>query len=510
MPIGVHREVQLPNGGVLCLCDEHGLELCHRCCLDFVEMNALARAEDQQARQQGELDGPDILPVGTRVRSVIRDGDPVYTINAARHMVVDDDPDFGYSADCYELVEEGRAGRGSPLLIEVERFDSAFEVVPPADAPREGADAPRAGLESLHSLLQPAEFPCVKCSTALARSKCGGCRAVHYCGRECQTEHWPTHKKFCKVVKKACGSGGNKRVLIVTGLGHNGPNDFWIERLLPQMRQAGLQVAVCDAYAAPDAFAQVGLALASDVFDTCILLQVGSSDYTADFFKAPHFKVQLKSWVAGGGTLLLHGERRVIKACEWFGKPWKNASYFRTTHHCFATGEDARHCCVAWYAHEQGAITTDISIKACLVNNVPRSEVLFGTQDGALSQSHVFTSQPVDSGLCAVAAGEYGAGYVGFFGDVNAEETTISTIVTLARGRTHDPARFQPDMSYFRRCPRRVKRVIVTVLLVAARLASAEGDSIELPALPWLVWYSILSMPTLAEWSTELRTALKA
>lgn len=28
--------------------------------------------------------------------------------------------------------------------------------------------------------------------------KCVACRSVRYCGRECQTQHWRAHKKFCK------------------------------------------------------------------------------------------------------------------------------------------------------------------------------------------------------------------------------------------------------------------------------------------------------------------------
>ena len=28
--------------------------------------------------------------------------------------------------------------------------------------------------------------------------KCSGCEAISYCGIECQTTHWPTHKRYCK------------------------------------------------------------------------------------------------------------------------------------------------------------------------------------------------------------------------------------------------------------------------------------------------------------------------
>ena len=33
--------------------------------------------------------------------------------------------------------------------------------------------------------------------------RCGGCRAVFYCGKDCQKSAWPTHKAACKVAKSA-------------------------------------------------------------------------------------------------------------------------------------------------------------------------------------------------------------------------------------------------------------------------------------------------------------------
>ena len=33
--------------------------------------------------------------------------------------------------------------------------------------------------------------------------KCGQCRAVRYCSKKCQVEHWKTHKTKCKIFKKS-------------------------------------------------------------------------------------------------------------------------------------------------------------------------------------------------------------------------------------------------------------------------------------------------------------------
>lgn len=44
---------------------------------------------------------------------------------------------------------------------------------------------------------------CASCGTAIAERvvrRCGSCRAVTYCGPECQQDHWPTHKLICPVL----------------------------------------------------------------------------------------------------------------------------------------------------------------------------------------------------------------------------------------------------------------------------------------------------------------------
>jgi hypothetical protein len=50
---------------------------------------------------------------------------------------------------------------------------------------------------------QIVERKCDRCGVWEAHTKarfprCAACKAVYYCGRECQTEHWKEHKKVCK------------------------------------------------------------------------------------------------------------------------------------------------------------------------------------------------------------------------------------------------------------------------------------------------------------------------
>ena len=41
---------------------------------------------------------------------------------------------------------------------------------------------------------------CLACGKAGAKSLCTGCRSVSFCGKACQTQAWPGHKKECRRV----------------------------------------------------------------------------------------------------------------------------------------------------------------------------------------------------------------------------------------------------------------------------------------------------------------------
>ena len=50
-----------------------------------------------------------------------------------------------------------------------------------------------------HKVLQKYVRVCKYCKDfAVGLKKCGKCRAVHYCGRECQKNDWKNHKPNCK------------------------------------------------------------------------------------------------------------------------------------------------------------------------------------------------------------------------------------------------------------------------------------------------------------------------
>ena len=44
---------------------------------------------------------------------------------------------------------------------------------------------------------------CSACGNALAKELCSGCKVAVYCGKDCQREHWKTHKPQCAALKKS-------------------------------------------------------------------------------------------------------------------------------------------------------------------------------------------------------------------------------------------------------------------------------------------------------------------
>ena len=46
------------------------------------------------------------------------------------------------------------------------------------------------------------EKRCAVCQKPNSRQRCSRCHNERYCGRECQVNHWPKHKKKCKSSQK--------------------------------------------------------------------------------------------------------------------------------------------------------------------------------------------------------------------------------------------------------------------------------------------------------------------
>jgi hypothetical protein len=273
----------------------------------------------------------------------------------------------------------------------------------------------------------------------VAPMSCGACKCVSYCSSECQKKTWKYHKHLCKAIvastkNSSCESSGQSScVLILDGMGALGSEDYNTEPIYQELTlQHGMHVSIVhldNNFVSPS---QIAVALEKGNFSTCIILGWGSGDNDVEknYNTDNAFRTGLVAWVTRGGCLIVQGERISHAGGDWpqwFGLDWKSSDYCRTTHVLNATH---------WFTKlKNHSLCPAMNVKACLVTNVTPQDRLYSAEDGAVTSSLVpgFGGNPVSTGQVAIALGRCGAGTVSFYGDVNIEKETITTIGMIAK-----------------------------------------------------------------------------
>ena len=221
--------------------------------------------------------------------------------------------------------------------------------------------------------------------------------------------------------------------------------------------------------------------LRSGAYSTLVLFQVGSGECIDQDFAHDELKYTVQSWVAQGGKLVVHGEGRgdgtnafstesggfgVIHLLrDWFGKNWEMTGdfYHSTTHklrypvhtpspthqqvpqtavaadttssaavmtatHSHTTFPSSSLYTLPAAAYEQ--LPATISVKACMISNVPSTEVLYAPPAGARAHSALpgFAGPKIELGMTLAATASYQLGRITFIGDVNAEVPSMEVI----------------------------------------------------------------------------------
>jgi hypothetical protein len=257
--------------------------------------------------------------------------------------------------------------------------------------------------------------------------KCGSCKCVEYCSRDCQKATWKQHKQLCTAVSGA----STTTCLILDGMGALGRDDINTKPIYNELTSRyNMHVSVVhldDGFITPEQIA-VALDNKDTNIKTLIVLGWGSGDddLGLDFANSDAFRVALVSWVEAGGRLLVQGERISHSAGDWpqwFDLAWTSSDYCRTTHTLNATH---------WFKKQ--AKCPSMNVKACLVTNVEPEDNLYGTGEGAVTHSLVpgFGGNAVPAGQSAFTLAKFGEGTVSFFGDVNIEDETVKTVGIVA------------------------------------------------------------------------------
>ena len=232
------------------------------------------------------------------------------------------------------------------------------------------------------------------------------------------------------------------RFLLVAGSMFDIEDDFWLASFKKAFARVPAFFDVLDMMARP-----LLPAVQSGKYSCVVIMGIGSGGDDSAVTSGAVGRA-LADWTAQGGHLFLHGEGPLHAFMSThFGTSWEYGSYSRTEHVLNTShhASDATFDGVATTGGGGQHLPRSCNVKACMVCNVPAEERLYATSGGSKTHSAVpsMAGLGVDEGMCAVALKSHGKGHVLFFGDVNAEQSTVTILVLLGMalaGRGQQPA----------------------------------------------------------------------
>ncbi|KAF8318594.1 uncharacterized protein EI90DRAFT_3083062 [Cantharellus anzutake] len=259
------------------------------------------------------------------------------------------------------------------------------------------------------------------CEKTEGLRRCSKCRSALYCSSAHQKQHWSEHRRVCTLPKEV----DEKRPTVA--LFDAGPPDWklagrsYYQPFLHDLNTAAF-VRTCGTKGALCAV------LAQSPPPHAVLV-VEPSIYKKGTFAED--LDALLSYARNGGRVvfgcMIPSEMSDSIAEKFFGEklglPWRLGGYYRSTHFLqrfhHALGSPASASLLASY-----------SMKAVSLSGVEASDAVYRPGEDSHVESFVFDPDSVDQSLVPVAMTRYEKGWIGWNGDVNAEDG--STYVLLA------------------------------------------------------------------------------
>lgn len=140
----------------------------------------------------------------------------------------------------------------------------------------------------------------------------------------------------------------------------------------------------------------------------------------------------LIGWVNAGGIAVVGSLFPTLANGSEFNRffekwrlPWKMGNYHRTT---FVLNPS-----IPQLSSHSASLMTSYSMKAVHLRGVNAEDILYAPTEDSRVESHVFAPSPVDLSHVPVAYTRIGDGFLGYIGDVNAEEESTSVILAMLR-----------------------------------------------------------------------------
>lgn len=249
--------------------------------------------------------------------------------------------------------------------------------------------------------------------------RCSRCRKAFYCSKVCQSIHWTVHKQACKSPTESSTPKEGPFVLLLS-LSNPDLLASTNEHLISALRS---KVSVIQALNAQKALQYLADTNLKGVFvaDEGIIKRKNSEVFSS-----------LIGWVNAGGVAVLgalcpsflSGPEFDRFFNKW-GLPWKRGDYHRTT---FVLNP-----LIHQFSSHSANLPTSYSMKAVHLKGVEAEDVLYTPSADSRVESHVFAPEPVDLSHVPAAYTRIGDGFLGYIGDVNAEEESTSVILAMLR-----------------------------------------------------------------------------
>jgi len=249
--------------------------------------------------------------------------------------------------------------------------------------------------------------------------RCSRCRKALYCSKVCQSVHWKVHKQACKSPTESGTSTEGPFVLLLSLSNPDllaNTNKHFISALRSKVRI----IQALNARKALQCLADTNLK------------GVYVADEGINESKNSEVFSSLIGWVNTGGIAVvgslfptLTNGTEFNRFFETWGLPWKMGDYLRTT---FVLNRS-----IAQLSSHSANLTSPYSIKAVHLKGVEAEDVLYAPTEDSRVESHVFPPSAVDLSNVPAAYTRIGDGFLGYVGDVNAEEESTSVILAMLR-----------------------------------------------------------------------------
>lgn len=241
--------------------------------------------------------------------------------------------------------------------------------------------------------------------------RCSRCRTTLYCSKDCQAADWKPHKR-------TCGKPARPTNVVLLSLEKTAWFDDMYKSFLNDIKGAASVQEITTEAAATEFLTGANHHIPVIAADAALARK-----------KSTQLRAEAVRFVQDGGIIIFGCDvpsfttpRELEKLFAAFSLPWKTGDYHRTE---FNANKAAQHV-------NTSGLVPRYSQKALHLGNVEKKDAVYLPTQSSRIQSHVFPPSRIEDLTQTPAAFRVcGKGWIGYTGDVNAEEETNKVVLAM-------------------------------------------------------------------------------